>query len=143
MLNARSGWFNTRRIVEILLVLPATAIYGMTAMVALPIAAVGVMLSGTDFPSESWTVLSVLVVLAMGALVGLSALWASILELRNRSRTNLTVGLIIGIATAGLSVYVTFANDGFDMATTMSNNGLLLVPLFAVIAVAIGRLVAD
>ncbi len=143
MLNARSGWFNTRRIVEILLVLPATAIYGMTAMVALPIAAVGVMLSGTDFPSESWTVLSVLVVLAIGALVGLSALWASILELRNRSRTNLTVGLIIGIATAGLSVYVTFANDGFDMATTMSNNGLLLVPLFAVIAVAIGRLVAD
>lgn len=130
-----------RQLIEIVLLVPATVTYGLTAAIGLPIAAIGFALGGREFPAESQTVLFILAALGVGALVGLTATWAAVLSAELSRRLDVRAGVALGVVTAAVSVFVTFSNDDFQLAVTMTNNAVLLIPLIAAGLAGVSQLV--
>ena len=130
-----------REITEGVLALPATALYGLPALIGVPITAISAPFA---FFSEPGVALVLLLIfgLLLSALLGLAALWVSIFGgLQHRPRL-LAGGLVLGIIGAGGFVLMTFANDRFDLAETWTWNAAILWPLLLVIPVGVSRFVA-
>jgi len=130
-----------RRIAEAVLALPATVVYGIPAVIGVPAVAL-FALPGVVVEPSLLIVYTLVLLLLLSALLGLTAVWISIFG-GLRHRPGLVAGaLIVGLVGSGGFVLMTFSNDRFGFGQTWSFNSSILWPLLLVIPVGLSRLVA-
>ncbi len=130
-----------RRIAEAVLALPATVVYGIPAVIGVPAVAL-FALPGVVVEPSLLIVYTLVLLLLLSALLGLTAVWISIFGGLRQRPGWVAGGLIIGLVGSGGFVLMTFSNDRFDLGQTWSFNSSILWPLLLVIPVGLSRLVA-